>query len=235
MAVIEGGVSAALAGVGAETAKGLHVAAKPHDYGALGHYRAVLTTGTIAAGMSAQGEILQMRWVDATRFCIIQQVTIVEFRTITTAFAAGRFVFELTRSTSWSADGSGGSAVTVTDPQLQLRPPTMGASLFSTGFRIATTAALGAGTKTFDTLPMGWSPGHTGTTPTTSQQFIPVVASPVTGGGGPGVDLYQPDTGNGEHPIVLSQNEGVSVRATVPATGTWTASVLVKWAEVTAF
>jgi hypothetical protein len=39
----------------------------------------------------------------------------------------------------------------------------------------------------------------------------------------------------GEHPLVLAQNEGISVRATVPATGTWIASFLIKWAEVTAF
>jgi hypothetical protein len=38
-----------------------------------------------------------------------------------------------------------------------------------------------------------------------------------------------------EHPIVLAQNEGIAVRATMPATGTWSASVLMKWAEVTAY
>ena len=39
MAVLEGGVSAALAGVGAETSSPFHVTIKPIPHGALGHYR----------------------------------------------------------------------------------------------------------------------------------------------------------------------------------------------------
>lgn len=229
------GAGGSVAEVGAFAAKGVHFIPKPHDHGALGHYRAVLTTGTIAAGMAANGEIVQMRWVDATRFCVITHVAVLEFRDITTAFAAGVFNFQCVRATAWSADGSGGAAVAVADPQLQVRAATMGASLFSTGFRVATTAALGAGTKTLDTLPMGAAFGTVGTTPVIGQMYIPNVASAVVGGGGSGVDLINPDTGSGEHPIVLAQNEGIVVRANVPATGTWVASVLVKWAEVTAF
>jgi hypothetical protein len=233
------GASGSVAEVGAFAAKGMHGVNKPLDYGALGHYRGVFTTGTVAAGMAAGGELLQMRWVDATRFCVIQQVTILEFRNITTAFAAGPYNFQLFRSTGWSADGTGGTAVAVTDPQFQVRPVTMGASLFSTGFRVATTAALGAGTKNFDTNPMGACFGNVGSTPAIAEYFIPKGGG-VTGTGGGGVDLYSPDTGNAEHPIVLTSNggttsEGISIRATVPATGTWIASFLVKWAEVTAF
>jgi len=228
------GAGGSVAEVGAFASKPLHTVVKPQDYGALGHYRAVLTTGTIAAGMAANGELVQMRWVDATRLCILQEVSVLEFRNITTAFAAGPYNFNVTRATGWSADGTGGGTVSVTDPQLQVRAASMGASLFSTGFRLATTAALGAGTKTLDTLPMGACFGNTGSTPAIAQMYIPA-GSPVTGYGGPGVELMHPDIGAGEHPVVLAQNEGITVRATVPATGTWIASFLVKWAEVTAF
>jgi hypothetical protein len=233
------GASGVVAEVGAASFVGSHITAKPHSYGALGHYRAVLTTGTIAAGMAANGELVQMRWVDATRFCVVQQVTVLEFRNITTAFAAGPYEFNIIRSTAWSADGTGGGAVAVTDPQMQMRPPTMGASLFSTGFRLATTAALGAGTKTFDTNKMGACFGNVGSTPAIAEYFIPKGGG-VTGTGGPGVDIMAPDASNGEHPLILTSNggstsEGISIRATVPATGTWIASFLVKWCEVTAF
>lgn len=233
------GAGGTVAGVGAESAKGLHTIPKPHDHGALGHYRGVFTTGTMAAGFGAGGEILQMRWVDATRVCVITHVAILEFRNITTAFAAGPYNFQLFRSTAWSADGTGGTAIVLTDPQFQLRAAAMGASLFSTGFRFATTAALGAGTKTFDTNPMGACFGNVGSTPAIAEYFIPKGGG-VTGTGGGGVDLFAPDTGSGEHPIVLVSNggstsEGISIRATVPATGTWIASVLVKWMELTAF
>jgi hypothetical protein len=228
------GAGGSVVEAGAFGAKGLHVLVKPHDYGALGHYRALLTTGTIAAGMAANGELVQMRWVDATRVCVIQEVNVLEFRNITTAFVAGPYNFNVIRSTAWSADGSGGGAVSVADPQLQARASAMGASLFSTGFRLATTAALGAGTKTFDTLPMGGCFGNVGSTPAIAQMYIPA-GSPVTGYGGPGVELLPTDIGAGEHPIVLVQNEGISIRATVPGTGTWIATFLVKWAELTAF
>lgn len=228
------GAGGSVTEVGAFSAKGLHIIAKPHDYGALGHYRAMLTTGTMAAGMAANGELVQMRWVDATRFCVITHVKVLEFRNITTAFAAGVFNFNLIRSTAWSADGSGGGAVSVADPQLQVRAATMGASLFSTGFRLATTAALGAGTKTFDTLAMGATFGNVGSTPAIADYMIPKGGGtgPV---GGEGIDLGVPDIASGEHPIVLAANEGISLRATVPATGTWIASFLIKWCEVTAF
>lgn len=228
------GASGTVAEVGSAGAKGIHTIAKPHDHGSLGHYRAVLTTGTMAAAMAANGEILQMRWVDATRLCVITDIKMLEFRNITTAFAAGPFNFQLMRATGWSADGTGGAAVGVADPQLQMRAATMGASLFSTGFRIATTAALGAGTKTLDTLPMGATFGNVGSTPAIAEFFIPKGGG-ASGTGGPGVDLFNPDSGAGEHPIVLAANEGIVIRGTVPATGTWIASVLVKWAEVNAF
>jgi hypothetical protein len=223
----------------AEAPKGLHTINKPQDYGALGHYRAVLTTGTIAAGMAANGELVQMRWVDATRFCVIYDIEVLEFRDITTAFAAGPWNFQVIRSTAWSADGTGGGIVAVADPQLQVRAQAMGASLFSSGFRLATTAALGAGTKTLDTLPMGACYGNVGSTPAIADYIIP------KGGGtgptsGDGIKLFKPDIASGEHPVVLASNggttsEGISIRGTVPATGTWIASFLVKWAEVAQF
>lgn len=234
------GAGGSVVQAGATAAEGLHIIPKPHDHGALGHYRGVFTTGTIAAGMAANGELLQMRWVDATRFCVITHVAVLEFRNITTAFAAGPYNFQAIRATAWSADGTGGGAVTVTDPAFQLRAATMGASLFSTGFRLATTAALGAGTKTLDTVPMGACFGNVGSTPAIGNLYIPIGGAPVSGYGGGGVDLIAPDVGSGEHPIVLASNggstsEGLVVRATVPATGTWIASILVKWMELDAF
>lgn len=237
--IILQGAGGSVQEVGAFAAKGAHIISKPHDYGSLGHYRAVLTTGTIAAGMAANGELVQMRWVDATRFCIISHIKVLEFRNITTAFAAGPYNFQAIRATAWSADGTGGGAVSVADPQLQLRPPLMGASLFSTGFRLATTAALGAGTKTLDTVPMGMCAGNVGSTPAIAEFFIPKGGG-VTGTGGEGVDLFTPDMGGGEHPLTLTSNggstsEGLVIRGTVPATGTWIATFLVKWAELTAF
>ena len=52
----------------------------------------------------------------------------------------------------------------------------------------------------------------------------------------PGTILWQAEVGDGEHPLVLAQNEGFSIRSVaVPATGTWTAAINIDWAEVTAY
>ena len=64
------------------------------------------------------------------------------------------------------------------------------------------------------------------------QSNVVATASPAAGSG---IVLWKTDVASGEHPIVLATNEGGSIRATVPATGTWAASFLVKWAELTAF
>lgn len=234
------GASGSVVEAGAFAAEGLHSINKPHDYGALGHYAAVLTTGTMAAGMAANGELVQMRWVSATNFCAIQEIQVLEFRDITTAFAAGPFNFQAIKSTAWSADGTGGGVVSVTDPQLQLRPAAMGASLFSTGFRLATTAALGAGTKTLDTVPFGGTYGNVGGTPAIADFIIPARGASANPTSGPGITLWKADIGSGEHPVLLTSNggstsEGISIRGTVPATGTWIATFLVKWAELAAF
>lgn len=234
------GTSGSIAEVGAFAAKGLHTIAKPQDYGALGHYSAVLTTGTIAAGAGALSELVQMRWVSPSALAIITEIQVLEFRNVATGFTAGRFLFDVCMARNWSADGSGGNAVGVADPQLQLRT-SMGATLFSTGFRLATTGALGAGTKTFDTLPLGACFGAVGAI--AAKHFIPPspVVTTLEVASGPGVILFKSDIASGEHPIVLASNasgttaDGISIRATVPATGTWAASFLVKWAEVTAF
>jgi hypothetical protein len=235
MAIQVQGAGGSIIEAGAFAAEGIHAILKPQDYGALGHYRAVLTTGTIGAGMAALGELVQMRWVDTTRFCIVFEVSVLEFFNVATAWTSGRFLFDVILSTAWTVDGTGGNAVSVTDPQLQLRPSAMGATLFSTGFRLATTAALGAGTKTLNTLPFGATYGRVDAVAVKHhipQSNVVTTAGPAAG---PGIELLHPDIGAGEHPIVLAQNEGISIRATVPATGTWTASFLVKWCEVTAF
>jgi hypothetical protein len=48
------------------------------------------------------------------------------------------------------------------------------------------------------------------------------------------VSLFSPDY-SGEWPLVLAQNEGFVVQATVPATGTWAFQAIIEWSEVTSF
>ena len=230
MAVIEGGTSAVLAEVGAVAAKALHTINKPQDHGALGHYAVQATTGTIAAGAAAASQIFHARWTDATRFALINEVTLDYFRSQGTGFTAGETIFRLTFLRAWSADGSGGTTLTLTGDNNQLRT-SMGASLFG-AIRISSTAALTAGTSTPDTHDLTEKRLLVGTT---TNAIWNVTAAGLASGMGLPIVMFKADIASGEHPIVLAQNEGIAVRATVPATGTWSITVGMKWAEVAAF
>lgn len=225
------GAGGSIAEIGAFAAKGLHHIAKPQDHGALGHYQTILTTGTIGAGLAANGELVQMRWTEASNVCLIQEIELLEFRDVAAAFAVGPWNFQAIRATAFTVDGTGGAVIAQTDPQSQLRTA-MGNALLA--IRLASTAALTAGTKTLDTLPIGAAFGNVGSTPAIAQMYVPA-GSPVTGYGGPGVNLFKADVSSGEHPIVLATNDGLIIRANVPATGTFVASFKVKWAELAAF
>ena len=224
MAVLEGGTSAALAEIGVAAAVPLHVTSKPVPYGSLGHYRLGVFTGVLPAALAANSEIFQFRWADATRLAMILEVRIAA-SVSTTFFAAGVPVqIDMIKSTAWTVAGTLGTAITM-GATTKART-SMGSSLVTAGdIRVATTAALGAGTKTLEanSLAAIAAPG-----PITASLNGLIIA--------PGTALYEPDLANGEHPLTLVQNEGFSIRSVaVPATGTWTVSIGVKWAELTAF
>jgi hypothetical protein len=211
-----GGISGSVAEVGVAASLPAHVTAKPVPYGSLGHFRYGGFTGILPAALTANSEIFQFRWTHATNLAIIQKIKI-SACVSTTFFAAGVPVqIDMVKATGWSVQGTGGTGVT---PSATLKDRTsMSSTAVASGdLRIATTAALGAGTKTLEANSMGAiaAPG-------------PIIP--------PGTVLYEPDLGDGEHPLVFIQNEGFVIRSVaVPATGTWTAAIQIDWAEVTAF
>lgn len=218
MAVIESGSGSDIASVGAVTGSPLHTTFKPTPYGALGHYAYSAVTGTMAAALGANSDIFQFRWSDATRLCVVYEVRLTGMYQIT-GFTAGAGLFRLAIARSWTVNGTGGTAATLTGDNQSLRT-SMGASLVG-DLRIATTAALGAGTKTYDSQDIG-----------TYNKFI--LASANTQVFDDFV-MYGSRFPDGEHPVVLAQNEGIGIRATVPATGTWVIGIGIKWAEVAAY
>jgi hypothetical protein len=191
---------------------------RPIDAGALGAYRLSLLSGTMAAGLAGNSEVFQFRWSDATRLCVVTSVLWDGLSGNATAFTAGIGKVDLLVARSWTADGSGGSAATLSGNNQKQRT-SMGATLLGAA-RISSTAALTAGTKTLDSQAVGQYSAAFGTA--TSTQWIPQF------------DLFHADPG-GECPLILAQNEGFVVRATVPATGTWQFGVTVCWTEVTAY
>ena len=194
------------------------VTVRPMDYGALGSYRTSGISGTMAAGLAGNSEVFQFRWTDATRLAVITSVTLDGLSGSATAFTAGFGRVYMTIARNWSADGSGGTSLLPVTNDGKMRT-SMGTSL-TNALRIASTAALGAGTKTLDAQAVGQVSLSFGTV--VSVQY----SDPV--------DLWHVDPGV-EHPIVLAANEGFSVRAVVPATGTWQFGMTCTWTEVAAY
>lgn len=196
------------------------IVARPTDATGFGHYTYGGFTGILPAALGANSEIFQFRWSDATRVCIINEIKI-SACVSTTFFAAGVPVqIDLVKSTGWTVAGTLGTAIS---PAALLKKRTsMSSTLVASGdMRIATTAALGAGTKTLETLSLATiiAPG-----PITASLNGQIIA--------PGTILYRGEIGDGQYPLVLAQNEGFSIRSVaVPATGTWTASIQIDWTE----
>lgn len=224
MAIQVQGNSGVVSEVDGTTFRAQRVTIRPMDHGALGAYSYGGFTGILPAALAANSEIFQFRWTDATRLCVINGVKI-SASVSTTFFAAGVPVqIDLVKSTGWSAAGTGGTAIT--PAALMKKRTSMGSSLIAAGdIRIATTAALGAGTKTLETLAMATLAAAGPITASLNGQIIP-----------PGTILFESDVEHGEHPLVLAANEGFSIRSVaVPATGTWTVSLTVDWTEVAAY
>lgn len=199
-----GGVSGASLEVN-DTHDALRAALYPREV--VGSYRISQLGGTYAAGTTAGVEAFHLRNASSVNRVAINKVT-VRAMSLGTGFTAGSAQFELLVARSWTADGSGGTAATLTGNNAKKR------SSFDTladlTARIHSTGALTAGTKTLDTVQMAHSLHTVGTAANT------VFA-----------DVALLDGRPGEYPIILAQNEGIVIEATVPATGTWSALVTV--------
>ncbi len=224
MALQQQGYGGVVAEVDGSTFRAWRTASRPTDHGALGAYSYGGFSGILPAALGANSEIFQFRWSDATRLCVINEVKI-SAAVSTTFFAAGvPLQTDMVRATGWTAAGSGGTRVT---PAALLKKRTsMGSSLIAASdIGISTTAALVAGTKTLDTYAL-----------TNLMAAGPITASLNGVIYPPGTMLFRSEASDGQHPLVLSQNEGFVVRSVaVPATGTWSIAISVDWTEVTAY
>jgi len=207
----------------------LHVSGRPIAQGSLGHYRWAGFTGILPAALTANSEIFQFRWSHATNLAIIMKVRL-SAAVSTTFFAAGVPIqMDLIKSSAWSAQGSGGTAPTLA-ATCKLRNTFASSSMTAGDLRIATTAALGAGTKTLEAYPLNTLLAAGPITASLNGVIVP-----------PATVLFEPDLADGQHPLVLgglggsSVSEGFSIRSVaVPATGTWQVAISVDWVEVPA-
>jgi len=225
MAVIQDGTTEAVASVAEGIASALHIVAKPQPYGDNGHYQVAIQTGLIGAGLASNAELFQFRWTNTARSAHITRVMVTGMRS--SGFDVGGIDLKLTRATSWTAAGTGGTSLTLSAPNFTLRQGEMDLTGVA-DLRIATTVALGAGTKTLDTYDHGQITSHS------SAGWV--IATPIVGSVYlPTLDLFRADLGSGEHPLSLDAYDGFVVRAVVPGTGAWNLGLLVKWSEPAEF
>jgi hypothetical protein len=184
-------------------------------YNRIGSYGLNLISGVMGAGLAAASEVFQFRWTDPVNLACIKQVQV--WAGGIAAFTAGVCSLELVHARAWTGDGSGGTAANLGSNSGKLRTA-HGSSLVGAA-RISSTAALTAGTKTLDNQGIVSVGGST--TATAGTPLIPPTA------------MLQPYAAF--YPLIFAQNEGFVLRATVPATGTWTFGVSVLWDELKNF
>jgi hypothetical protein len=225
MAVIEGGVSGSLMGVGSQSAAPGHVALYPvpPDVGGVYQYGGI--SGTIAAALAGNSEVFQFRYVTATsRIALIQRVVISAGANVA-ATAAALVGFRMCIARNWTAAGSGGTRVTFAGNANKLRTSYTSSEVNDVG--ISTTGALTAGTKTLDATDIAAIAFGIGTGALTVSAHFTIL---------PPYTLF--DVNEGNHPVVLANQEGFIVRIganAFPATMTWNFGIYVCWFEVPSF
>ena len=173
-------------------------------------YAVSLASGTMAAALAAGSEIVQIRWTSTTTLCVVKSVRIWAGSIV--AFTAGFVRADLCFARAWTAAGTGGGTATLTTHNGK-RQTTMGTTAMGE-LRVATTAALGAGTKSLD-----------------SQALTSTGGGVANVAGATVFPLSELAPAYHDYPLVLAANEGLVIRATVPATGTFTFNVDVLWTE----
>jgi hypothetical protein len=215
------GNSGVIAEVDGTTYRALRVTLRPVDYGSMGSYRTSLFSGSMAAGLASFSDVFQARW-STLNYALVWGLQLDGMVAGATGFTAGKVAFLAYVSRSWTVDGSGGTSATLTGNNCKLRTSMATSAMGS--MRIASTGALITGTKTNDSQSFAQATSFA-TTSTWSAilgQVGVYGASSLEGGGNPA-------------PVVLAQNEGISVQATVPATGVWQFGMTMSWTEVASY
>lgn len=180
----------------------------------LGSYCMAADSGTMTAGLAGASPIFSLRYTGSN--VVTVRKILLSAGDTATAFTAGVATFDLFVARTFTASDTGGTASTLTGNNGKMR--TLYPATGMGDFRIASTGALGAGTRTLDATQAG---AISTSIPATAGN--PIIA--------PGTPLFVSSAG--EQPLQLLNNEGAVLQATVPATGTWTFSVQVCWDENT--
>jgi hypothetical protein len=189
----------------------------PLDYGPGGVYQhRTRTTVDLPAGLAAASSIYAFMWTNATQIALISRVSVTAWTT-GVGFTAGIARFILYAARPFTVQDVG---VLINFAGNNAKMASAMASSIANIVYAGNGAALVPGTRTLDADPLQ---SMIVSAPTTLN--TPFSPSP----------LALLDRCQGDHPLLLAQNEGFVVQATVPSTGTWQFAVTLDWAEVQKF
>jgi hypothetical protein len=219
MAIIEGGVSGALVGVGAESNSPLHAVLKALPHGSLGHYRTGIKL-TMATTQAANSRLFEIRNTTTNLLVLTRCFVMVSpAGTITTPYVGEIGLFRLT-------------GFTAVDTTNTVTP--------TTSVKRTSMAAYPGGAAVRHNTVAGAAAGMTGGTLTKDANMLGSLLFNATTFGAGTVPISREfvDDENGTHPLVLAQNEGFELENVVVGSGT--ANVVhvminCSWAEVTAY
>lgn len=205
----------------------LRVQARPTEHVGVagligGHYGITVYSGTIAATLAANSVIFAMRWADPTKVFVLKRLF--AWLIITGAPGSpGGYSLEACRVTGFTTAFSANNTNTTPATSAQkMRTSNMAGSIFSTSgaIQVCTTAGMTGQTYTADTT--GFATG--------------VLQGTAAAGAAGNIPLYDYNE-FGQHPLVLSTNEGIIIRNPVAYPGTATAQLGVQalWLETAAY
>lgn len=222
------------------TFKAARIALRPLDYSSegriLGHYAVAQRSGELVATIGALGHLASMRWSDGTAYCVLMRIkagwsvsgavtTAVEMNL--RAIIARAFTVDFTTAAT--------AANMAVPPRTGAMRANMGSSLMGvSGPRISTTTVQSGQTLTADANGFAacvW-PGIT----SIAQTAAAATVNMALGTAGLMQTLYE-YTALSQHPVILSQNEGILLQPITagPATGTFALYTQWEWAEVEVF
>lgn len=186
----------------------------PVDYGPGGCFQLCSKSAVMAANLAANSPIYSFRWISLTTNAIVRRVRMQAW-SLGIGFTAGLAFFDMFVCRGWTAADTGGTTDSLINDNGNLRTD-MPATLLPE-LRHSSTAALTAGTRVKDAQPL-----DTMTYAITTAINTPFSAT--------STKLFE--RVGAEHPLVLVGNEGFTIQATVPATGTWSWWITPEWDEV---
>lgn len=200
----------------------------------LGHYAVAQTSGAIAATPTALDAHASIRWAPSTSsyyLVLMRQKT--GWGVITAITTAVRMAYQLSIARAFSSDyATAATAISMVAGSGRMRATMVPSQMGATGPKIATTAPQTTVTQTLDTAPFAIQNWKT----STSSQATGTVVIMNVGDAGEAKPLYE-WTGLGQHPVVLSNNEGVVLQLvhTGWASGTVSVQTQWEWSEALAF